>query len=255
MQKLNEYDLISYDPSQNYVTFVLSNTTLSDALKLDGVTLTVYEGEKSKIVFKGYKIISIEVSEIDETQIILKVIRKLDDRTEDAISALDANVIFLNEKMNNTENVANNAKKFAEEHGMPPYVKAATMIYAANSTDINNTDALSIRELFPEFALNTDYKKGQIIRYGENLYRIGQDHTSQEQWTPGADGTTALYSKIDISGDGYETWQTYDGVSGTYAKDQIVRDPTNEQLYKSLIDNNVWGPPSEQPDYWELYEA
>ena len=24
---------------------------------------------------------------------------------------------------------------------------------------------------------------------------------------------------------------------------------------KTLIDNNVWGPPSEQPNYWERYEA
>ena len=37
--------------------------------------------------------------------------------------------------------------------------------------------------------------------------------------------------------------------------DQVVRDPTDEQLYKSLIDNNVWGPPSKQPNYWDLYEA
>ena len=108
---------------------------------------------------------------------------------------------------------------------------------------------------YPEWQVGFDYKKDWIIRHGENLYRIGQDHTSQEQWVPGADGTTALYSKIDISEDGYETWQEWDGVSGAYAKDQVVRDPTDEQLYKSLIDSNVWGPPSKQPNYWDLYEA
>ena len=108
---------------------------------------------------------------------------------------------------------------------------------------------------YPEWQVGFDYKKDWIIRHGENLYRIGQDHTSQEQWVPGADGTTALYSKIEITEGGYEVWQEWDGVSGSYANGQIVQDPTDEQLYKSLIDNNVWGPPSKQPNYWDLYEA
>ena len=120
---------------------------------------------------------------------------------------------------------------------------------------ISDDEAMNFKQFYPEWTVGCNYKKNWIIRHGEDLYRIGQDHTSQEQWVPGADGTTALYSKIDISEDGYETWQEWDGVSGSYAKDQVVRDPTDEQLYKSLIENNVWGPPSEQPVYWELYEA
>lgn len=98
-----------------------------------------------------------------------------------------------------------------------------------------------------------DYKKDWIIEYDGSLYRIGQDHTSQAQWIPGTTGTESLYSKIEIVEEGYEVWQEWDGVSGSYANGQIVKDPTDGQLYKSLIDNNVWGPPSTQPNYWQLY--
>ena len=98
-----------------------------------------------------------------------------------------------------------------------------------------------------------DYKKDWIIEYDGNLYRIGQDHTSQAQWIPGTPGTESLYSKIEIAEEGVEVWKPWDGVSGVYSLDQIVQDPTDDLLYKSLIDNNVWGPPSTQPDYWQLY--
>ena len=118
-------------------------------------------------------------------------------------------------------------------------------------------DTLSNSELrnynFMSWQPGYDYKKDWIIEYDGNLYRIGQDHTSQAQWIPGTPGTESLYSKIEITEEGYEVWKEWDGVSGIYAKDQIVRDPTDEQLYKSLIDNNVWGPPSTQPNYWQLY--
>ena len=49
-------------------------------------------------------------------------------------------------------------------------------------------------------------------------------------------------------------------VGDTYAKGQIiiykgelyrcVKDPNDGKIYESKIPNNVWGPPSEQPEYW-----
>ena len=119
-------------------------------------------------------------------------------------------------------------------------------------TDTDLEDIKRFKSIYPEWMINKFYKKDWIIQYDGSLYRIGQDHTSQEQWVPGETGTEALYSKIEIE-DGYEVWKAWDGVSGSYSKDQIVKDPTDDQLYRSKIDSNVWGPPSEQPNYWELY--
>ena len=131
---------------------------------------------------------------------------------------------------------------------------AAVLFVNANTKALTDEQALSISLLVDEWVKDTPYEKDQIIRYQDELYRIGQDHTSQEQWIPGQTGTEALYSHIKINEEGYEEWKAFDGVSGVYDKDQIVTDLTDGKLYISKIPNNVWGPPSQQPSYWDLYE-
>lgn len=134
-------------------------------------------------------------------------------------------------------------------------LQVATYIVVNESApNLTDEQALSVSMLFNEWVVGKEYKKGYIVRYNGELYRIGQDHTSQEQWKPGDSGVTALYSRITITGEGYEVWKPWDGVSGMYAEGQIVEDPDDGQLYKSKIPNNVWGPPSQQPMYWELYK-
>lgn len=145
-------------------------------------------------------------------------------------------------------------KKANEEVERINQLQKATMLFV-NETAPNLTDeqALSIPLLFDEWTQDKKYKKDYIVRYNGELYRIGQDHTSQEQWEPGDEGSIALYSHITLTEEGYEVWKTWDGVSGIYAEGQIVEDPNDGNLYKSKIPNNVWGPPSQQLTYWELY--
>lgn len=145
-------------------------------------------------------------------------------------------------------------KKVNEEIERQKQLQMATIMFV-NESALNLTDeqALSVSMLFNEWVVGKEYKKGYIVRYNGELYRIGQDHTSQEQWKPGDSGVTALYSHIIITEEGYEVWKAWDGVSGMYSEGQIVEDPDDGQLYKSKIPNNVWGPPSQQLTYWELY--
>lgn len=134
-------------------------------------------------------------------------------------------------------------------------LQIATIMFVNESApNLTDEQARSIPLLFDEWVVGKEYKKDYIVRHNGELYRIGQDHTSQEQWEPGDEGTTALYSYIEITGEGYEVWKLWDGVSGMYDEGQIVEDPDDSQLYKSKIPNNVWGPPSQQPMYWELYK-
>lgn len=121
-------------------------------------------------------------------------------------------------------------------------------------SEMSDMEAVKAKYFFPEWVPNFEYKQGWIISYNDSLFRIGQDHTSQDTWIPGEERIGALYSKIELTEEGYEIWKEWDGVSGSYAKDQIVQDPNDGKLYKSLIENNVWGPPSEQPSFWALYE-
>ena len=133
---------------------------------------------------------------------------------------------------------------------------ASIMFVRENAKTFTNEQALSVSFLFEEWVKDTPYKKGQIIRHKGELYRIGQDHTSQEIYPPDEEGVTALYSHITIDEEtGYEEWKPWDGVSGIYQTDKPVIDPNDGQVYISKIPNNVWGPPSQQPMYWELYKA
>lgn len=130
---------------------------------------------------------------------------------------------------------------------------AAILFVRSSAPSLSDADALSVSLLFEEWSIGKKYEKDYIVQYGDNIYRIGQNHTSQEQYKPGDEGTTALYSLIKIDESGYEVWKAWDGVSGIYALDQVVVDPEDEKLYKSKVANNVWGPPHSVPEFWDLY--
>ena len=119
--------------------------------------------------------------------------------------------------------------------------------------DLTDAEAVQFKDIYPEWTIGQTYKQNWILRYNGELYRIGQPEiTASETYKPGDVGTESIYSHIEISEEGYEVWKEWDGVSGIYQQDQIVHDPFDEgNLYKSKIPNNVWGPPHEQPDYWE----
>ena len=130
---------------------------------------------------------------------------------------------------------------------------AAELFIQTNSATLTDAQALTVPLLFKQWTIGETYTYKEIIRYDDGeLYRIGQPEiTASDVYKPGDPGTTALYSHITIDEEGYEEWKPWDGVSGIYQKDQVVRDPDDGNLYISKIPNNVWGPPSQQPDYWE----
>ena len=235
--KLNTISCGGYSIKNNRAKFSLYDTTVQEVASLNESDLTLYdESDEIVEVIKGYEIANISV---ENDSITLIMLRKLSEASASAIQALEENY-------NNSTLKIKSLNQTVLNFGMA----FSPVIMRAGLSD---KEASTVASLYPEWTVGFDYKQNWIIQHDDNLYRIGQDHTSQEQWVPGTVGTESLYSKIEISEDGYETWKEYDGVSGAYAKDQIVRDPSDNNLYKSKIDSNVWGPPSEQPDYWELY--
>ena len=236
---LNGISCGGYRVGKNEVTFSLFDTELSEVAALDNVKLTLTISDNDTMIFDGYQIVSFDAN---PDAISVTFAKQLDDATAKSINALEENYQALHNMVVSNNDIS--TSKFTSVQNV-----LAPIIMRENITD---KEALNFQEFYPSWQVGFDYKKNWIIQYDGSLYRIGQDHTSQEQWTPGSDGTTALYSKIEIE-DGYEVWKAWDGVSGSYSKNQIVKDPTDDQLYRSKIDSNVWGPPSEQPDYWELY--
>lgn len=151
------------------------------------------------------------------------------------------------------------SKEQIEQEQMAKYhdqLETATVMFIRkNAANLSDKDALSTSMLFDIWKPDVKYVKGDIVRYKQDIYRIGQDHASQVQWVPGEQGTTALYSLINIDDGGYEVWKQWDGVSGIYQQGQIVRNPDDGKLYKSKIPNNTWGPPHKEPTMWEQYDA
>lgn len=237
---LNDIPCGGYSVVKNTVLFSLYGTTVEAVAELDGQKLSLTISDSDVMIFDGYEIVSIEKN---SDAVRVRFSKTLDDATAKSIGALEENYQTLHTLVNQNQPTTSTDISSVMTAISPIIMRA----------DLSDEEAAASKPLFPQWEVGYDYKKDWIISYNGELYRIGQDHTSQEQWAPGSEGTTALYSKITISEEGYETWKEYDGVSGTYAKNQIVVDPTDSRLYKSKIDNNVWGPPSEQPDYWELY--
>lgn len=132
-------------------------------------------------------------------------------------------------------------------------LRRVLQMYAQSLSD---EQALEIASLYPVWTPNYSYKTGQIISHGENstgdpqLYKVVQNHTSQEIYPPG-NGTESLYDAIGLDESGYPIWSQPSGAHDAYNKGDIVN--YNGTLYISLIDGNTWSPEA-YPSGWELYK-
>lgn len=118
---------------------------------------------------------------------------------------------------------------------------------------LTNEQAMEIAMVYPKYEVGKAYTAGEYFTYGENgvgdpqLYRVVQDHTSQEDWLPSEN--LALYEPIGLTNEGYPLWSKPSGAHDAYNIGDIV--DYNGMLYKSLIDGNVYSP-EEYPNGWEV---
>ena len=137
------------------------------------------------------------------------------------------------------------AKPVSKEEQIQIQKNLALTFFAETLTD---AQALQVPMLFEEFNGNgVKYKAGKRITYEGVLYKVLQDHTSQEGWTP----TTApsLFAKVineTIDGSVPEFEQP-DSTNPYMKGDKVI---FNGKVYESLIDNNVYSP-SEYPTGWK----
>lgn len=141
-------------------------------------------------------------------------------------------------------------KKFIEEN--PPLTVSDTVLKAASFAALSFTDeqALEVPDLYPIYEVDHAYKKNERFTYKGRLFKVNQDHTSAEQWVPGATGTESLYTAITLNEEGYPVWQQPTGAHDAYNTGDIVE--YKAKLYKSKIDGNSWAP-DVYPAGWELY--
>lgn len=69
-------------------------------------------------------------------------------------------------------------------------VRAMQILTAETKANINtmkmsNTEALSVKEFYPEWSADSvQVKKGEKYQYNGKLYEVVQDHTTQSNWSP-----------------------------------------------------------------------
>ena len=72
-------------------------------------------------------------------------------------------------------------------------VRAAMDAAGAQLDDAAALDAMAI---YPAWEIGAAYATNDRIRYGANLYKCVQAHTSQSDWTP--DAVPALWVKVSV---------------------------------------------------------
>lgn len=99
--------------------------------------------------------------------------------------------------------------------------------------------------LFPEWRPEVAYVVGTRVKYNDVLYKVLQDHTSQETWTPV--DAPSLFAQVLIPDENVIPEWIQPGSTNPYMKGDKVT--FNGAVYQSTIDNNVWAPDAYG---WEL---
>ena len=117
------------------------------------------------------------------------------------------------------------------------------------AVSLPDEDAAETPELFPAWAVDQQYTAGQRVQYEGQLFRCEQSHTSQEDWTP--DLTPSLWTLVAATGE-IPVWRQPTGAQDAYMIGDKVHYPGSEDpVYVSIIDNNVWAP---DVTGWQIYE-
>lgn len=234
MLKLGSFDLISYEMSDSTtMLFHLSNVTLDDALSLRGQEIKLTDPSLDDAVvatFPGYVITGVYGDPKTRTNMIVVANQNLSDGTAEAIVQLQNDM---------TEVLASN-------NTLRTAVPAILM-----NANLPDADAYACKDLYPQWKVGQNYKKDQMVQYDNELYKIAQDHLSQDQYRPGS-GTESLYVKVVMTESGYPQWTMPTGAHDAYNKNDIVF--YNDKLWQSKVDGNVWEPGTDT-SLWVEYSA
>lgn len=102
------------------------------------------------------------------------------------------------------------------------------------------TDEISLQvpNLYPVWKNETEYKIGQRVLYNDILYKVLQNHISQESWTP--TDAPSLFAQVLIPDENViPEWIQPDSTNAYMIGDKVTY---NGKTWISIVDNNVWSP-------------
>lgn len=114
-------------------------------------------------------------------------------------------------------------------------IVAALVKLRESATD---EQALSVPVLYPAWRSGVAYVTGQRVLHNAVLYKVLQDHTSQDDWTP--DAASSLFAQVLIPDENVIPEWVQPDSTNAYAKGDKVTH--NGKTWVSDYDNNVWEP-------------
>lgn len=113
--------------------------------------------------------------------------------------------------------------------------------------EMTDEEAIERPILFPNWKSGKEYTTNERVRYGGRIFKVLQNHISQDDWTPSR--APSLFAEILTSEDGEpQEWQQPSSTNSYLTGDKVIY---NGLVYESLIDNNVWSP-TDYPQGWKL---
>ena len=102
------------------------------------------------------------------------------------------------------------------------------------------TDEISLQviNLYPTWKPNNAYINGERVLYNEILYKVLQDHVSQESWTP--DSAPSLFAQVLIPNENDIPEWIQPNSTNPYKMNDKVK--YNGEIWISIINNNSWEP-------------
>lgn len=102
----------------------------------------------------------------------------------------------------------------------------------------DDAEALEVQYLYPEWKSGRNYTAGYRVNHNGILYKVLQDHTSQDVWTPNV--SPSLFAKVLIPDENaIPEWEQPDSTNPYMTGDKVMH---NGKTWISDVDNNVWEP-------------
>ena len=111
--------------------------------------------------------------------------------------------------------------------------------------ELSEEELLDMIYLYEGYQVDKSYKVDDIFKYEGKIYKVIQEHTSQEDWIP--TGLPALYLSM-MPENVIPEWKQPTGSHDSYSiGDKVIYEG---KVYESLIDGNTWSP-VDYPQGWE----
>lgn len=105
-------------------------------------------------------------------------------------------------------------------------------------TSATDTQAIDAPSVYPIWKDGVFYIVNDRVLHNGILYKVLQEHTSQETWTP--DDAASLFAKVLIPDENViPEWEQPDSTNPYMIGDKVMYDG---KLWESTVDNNVWSP-------------